>query len=101
MNSFDAIESGGKRPQFTPEMKAVLNSASEIICVGASSEEIPPGTSFPQGRAQEERRAAPPRRKDRRVGARSAQPADPGPQAERRPPLADRHATRRPTSAAS
>ena len=39
-------------------MKAVLNSASEIICVGASSEEIPPGMSFPQGRAQEERRAA-------------------------------------------
>ena len=39
-------------------MKAVLNSASEIISVGASSEEIPPGTSFPQGRAQEERRAA-------------------------------------------
>jgi hypothetical protein len=57
INSFDAIESD-KRPQFTSEMKAVLNSASEIICVGASSEEIPPGTSFPQGRAQEERRAA-------------------------------------------
>jgi hypothetical protein len=57
INSFDAIERD-KRPQFTPEMKAVLNSASEIICVGASSEEIPPGTSFPQGRAQEEKRAA-------------------------------------------
>jgi hypothetical protein len=58
INSFDAIELGDKRPQFTPEMKAVLNSASEVICVGASSEEIPPGTSFQQGRAQEERRAA-------------------------------------------
>jgi hypothetical protein len=58
INSFDALEQGGKRPQFTDEMKAVLNSASEIICVGASSEEIPPGISFPQGRAQEERRAA-------------------------------------------
>ena len=58
INSFDAIEQSGNRPQFTPEMKAVLNSASEIICVGASSEEIPPGTSFAQGRAQEERRAA-------------------------------------------
>lgn len=58
INSFDALEQSGKRPQFTTEMKAVLNSASEIICVGASSEEIPPGTSFPQGRAQEERRAA-------------------------------------------
>ena len=58
INSFDAVESGGTRPQFTPEMKAVLNSAKEIITVGASSEEIPPGISFPQGRAAEERRAA-------------------------------------------
>jgi hypothetical protein len=58
INSFDSLEQGGKRPQFTTEMKAVLNSASEIICVGASSEEVPPGTSFPVGRAQEERRAA-------------------------------------------
>lgn len=58
INSFDSLEQGGKRPQFTTEMKAVLNSASEIICVGASSEEVPPGISFPVGRAQEERRAA-------------------------------------------
>jgi hypothetical protein len=57
INSFDALEQAGKRPEFTPEMKAVLNSASEIICVGASSEEIPPGISFPEGRAAEERRA--------------------------------------------
>jgi hypothetical protein len=57
INSFDAVEAGGKRPEFTPEMKAVLNSAVEIIAVGASSEEIPPGTSFPEGRAKEERRA--------------------------------------------
>lgn len=58
INSYDSLEQDGKRPQFTTEMKAVLNSASEIICVGASSEEIPPGTSFVQGRVQEERRAA-------------------------------------------
>ncbi len=58
INSFDALEQADRRPQFTPEMKAVLNSAREIICVGASSEELPPGVSFPQGRAQEERRAA-------------------------------------------
>jgi hypothetical protein len=59
INSFDAVETeGGKRPQFTDEMKAVLNSSSEIVVVGASSEEIPPGTSFPVGRAQEEKRAA-------------------------------------------
>jgi hypothetical protein len=57
INSFDVLEQAGKRPQFTPEMKAVLNSASEIICVGASSEEIPIGVSYAQGRAQEERRA--------------------------------------------
>ena len=57
INSFDALEQAGKRPEFTPEMKAVLNSASEIICVGASSEEIPTGISFPEGRAAEERRA--------------------------------------------
>jgi hypothetical protein len=58
INSFDAVETGGARPQFTSEMKAVLNSAREVIVVGASSEEIPPGTSFPEGRAQEEKRAA-------------------------------------------
>jgi hypothetical protein len=58
INSFDSLELGDKRPEFTTEMKAVLNSASEIICVGASSEEVPPGTSFQVGRAQEERRAA-------------------------------------------
>jgi hypothetical protein len=57
INSFDALEQDGNRPQFTTEMKAVLNSAREIICVGASSEEIPQGTSFAQGRMQEERRA--------------------------------------------
>jgi hypothetical protein len=57
INSFDVLEQAGKRPEFTPEMKAVLNSASEIICVGASSEEIPPGISFAEGRAAEERRA--------------------------------------------
>ena len=58
INSFDSVETGGKRPQFTPEMKAVLNSAVEVIVVGASSEEIPPGVSFPVGRASEEKRAA-------------------------------------------
>jgi hypothetical protein len=59
INSFDEVESvDGSRPQFTPEMKKVLNSAREIITVGASSEEIPPGTSFPEGRAKEEKRAA-------------------------------------------
>src|SRR5687767_8331923 len=58
INSFDAIEKSGARPHFTDEMKAVLNSAKEIIAVGASSEEIPPGISFTKGRQYEEQRAA-------------------------------------------
>jgi hypothetical protein len=58
INSFDAIEKTGERPHFTDEMKAVLNSAKEIIAVGASSEEIPSGLPASQGRALEERRAA-------------------------------------------
>lgn len=58
INSFDAIEKNGARPYFTDEMKAVLNSAKEIIAVGASSEEIPVGISPTAGRALEERRAA-------------------------------------------
>ncbi len=58
MNSFDEVEHGAARPRFTEEMKAVLNSAREIICVGASSEEIPAGATFADGRQREERRAA-------------------------------------------
>ena len=58
MNSYDTVEHGTARPRFTDEMKAVLNSAREIICVGASSEEIPAGVSFSAGRRGEERRAA-------------------------------------------
>ena len=58
MNSYDTVEHGTARPRFTDEMKAVLNSAREIICVGASSEEIPAGVSFSAGRLREERRAA-------------------------------------------
>lgn len=58
LNSFDEIEHSASQPNFTPEMKAVLNSAEEIIAIGASSEELPIGVSFDVGRAQEERRAA-------------------------------------------
>ncbi len=57
LSSFDAIEDGTAHPQFTDEMKAVLNSAEEIICVGASSEELPTGVPVARGRAQEEWRA--------------------------------------------
>lgn len=58
INSFDALEKEGARPQFTEAMIKVLNSAKEIICVGASSEEIPAGTSADKGRQLEEQRAA-------------------------------------------
>jgi hypothetical protein len=59
LNSADAVEhTKSDQPMFSPEMKKVLNTAKEVICIGASSEEIPSGVPFGQGRAQEERRAA-------------------------------------------
>jgi hypothetical protein len=58
LSSSDTLENGSKGPVFTPEMRTVLNDAEEVICVGASSEEIPAGLSFDSGRAIEERRAA-------------------------------------------
>ena len=58
LNSAEALQNGPTKPDFTEEMKTVLNDAQEIICVGASSEEIPKGVSFERGRAEEERRAA-------------------------------------------
>jgi len=61
--SYQSIEDGASLPQFSDDMKKVLDSAVEIICVGASSEELPPGSSLKAGRAQEEWRAA--RRADR------------------------------------
>jgi len=57
INSYAALESTPTQPDFTTEMRAVLNDAREIICVGASSEEIPSGVSFEKGRLEEERRA--------------------------------------------
>ena len=58
INSHETLENVSSAPDFTPEMRAVLNDAREIICVGASSEEIPSGLSFEKGRALEEERAA-------------------------------------------
>jgi len=57
LSSYETIESL-EEPAFTPEMKAVLVRAKEIIVVGASSEEIVPGLSREEGRRREERRAA-------------------------------------------
>jgi hypothetical protein len=58
INSADELDTPTGRPQFTDEMKRVLNEAREIVCIGASSEEIPGGVSYEFGRITEERRAA-------------------------------------------
>lgn len=58
LSSFDRLETGEGWPRFTDEMKTVLNQAKEIICIGASSEELPAGMTPAAGRAAEERRAA-------------------------------------------
>lgn len=58
LSSHDSLEAMPDRPRFTDEMKSVLNAAEEIIAVGASSEELPPGVSAAAGRTAEERRAA-------------------------------------------
>lgn len=58
INSHDALDAVPARPVFTREMKAVLDSAEEIITIGASSEELPAGLPAPEGRRLEERRAA-------------------------------------------
>jgi len=57
MSSYESLESSLEEPTFTPEMKAVLDKAREIIVVGASSEEIVPGLSLEAGRKREEVRA--------------------------------------------
>lgn len=57
LSSYEALEQL-EEPQFTTEMKNVLNRAKEIIAVGASSEEIVPGLSLEAGRKREEERAA-------------------------------------------
>jgi hypothetical protein len=58
MSSHVELENKGSEPDFTQEMKAVLDSAQEIICVGESSEEAPNGVPASRARAEEERRAA-------------------------------------------
>jgi hypothetical protein len=58
MSSHVELENKGAEPDFTGEMKAVLDNAQEIICVGESSEEGPNGVSPTAARVEEERRAA-------------------------------------------
>ena len=57
INSYRQLESTDA-PAFTDAMKAVLNDAEEVICVGTSSEEMPAGASMEAGVASEEWRAA-------------------------------------------
>lgn len=57
MSSYESLESRLEEPSFTPEMKAVLDKAREIIVVGASSEEIVPGLWLDARRKREEARA--------------------------------------------
>jgi hypothetical protein len=57
MSSYESLETRLEEPSFTPEMKAVMDKAREIIVVGASSEEIVPGLSLEAGRKREEIRA--------------------------------------------
>ena len=56
--SYEALENNPTEPEFTPAMKTVLDSAEEIICVGASSEEMSPGLPITRARSLEEQRAA-------------------------------------------
>ena len=58
LSSVDRLANGSAGPTFTPEMTRVLEDAEEVICVGTSSEELPPGVSFETGRVLEEQRAA-------------------------------------------
>jgi hypothetical protein len=58
LSSYESLESERVEPEFTAEMKRVLDSAAEIIAIGASSEEIPAGVSASRGRALEEARSA-------------------------------------------
>jgi hypothetical protein len=63
LSSHDELDAVPDRPEFTQSMRTVLNSAEEVIVVGASSEELAPGVPRSVGREMEERRAA--RRADR------------------------------------
>src|SRR5215467_7153287 len=58
MSSHVELENRESDPEFTAEMRAVLENAEEIICVGESSEEVSTAVPPTRARAEEERRAA-------------------------------------------
>jgi hypothetical protein len=57
MSSHDRLEQIASQPHFSDAMRAVLDDAREIICVGASSEEMARSVPLPRAQRLEERRA--------------------------------------------
>lgn len=57
LGRIDLLENLQTRINFTPEMRQNLNGSVEVICIGASSEEIVQGMSEEDGRRVEELRA--------------------------------------------
>jgi hypothetical protein len=57
IGSISELEPPHTRLEFSDEMKENINNAREVICVGASSEDIRPGATEEEGRREEEQRA--------------------------------------------
>lgn len=57
LSRWDLLEDLQSEINFSPAMRLLMNSATEIICIGASSEEIENGLSYDEGRQKEEWRA--------------------------------------------
>ena len=58
LSRWDLLEDSQSEINFSPPMRRLMNSAVEIICLGASSEEIENGLSPDDGRQKEEWRAS-------------------------------------------
>ena len=57
LSRWDLLEDLQSEINFSSAMRLLMNRATEIICIGASSEEIENGLSYDQGRQKEEWRA--------------------------------------------
>lgn len=58
LSRWDLLENLQSEIEFSSPMRRLMNRAVEIICVGASSEEIEKGLALEEGRTREEWRAA-------------------------------------------
>lgn len=58
IGNYEKLNDKYDKPPFSPQMVRLLNIANEVICVGASSEEIVKGLTEGEGRKKEEERAA-------------------------------------------